>query len=155
MKNIPGYDGYAITEDGQVWSYKRNRFLTIRLDKDGYQVLTLRVDKKIKIGKVHRLVLLAFIGPDNDPNKTKVDHIDNIKTNNDINNLRWVTNSENNQNVKTYKGYSWNKQQNKWHAQIMVNKKNTYLGYYPTEDEARQAYLTAKKIYHPSAPDME
>ena len=152
MKDIPGYDGYAITEDGKVWSYKRNRFLTIRLDKDGYQVLTLIVDGKIKIGKVHRLVLLAFIGPNNDPNKTKVDHMDNVKINNHLSNLRWVTQQENEHNRKHAKGYHWYEERQKWKASIKINGKLIYLGYYDTEEEARKAYLKAKKIHHPTSP---
>jgi hypothetical protein len=150
MKDIPGYDDYAITDCGKVWSYKRNRFLTIRLDKDGYEIVNLSIKGKQKIGKIHRLVLLAFIGKDQD--KTSVDHIDNIKTNNHLSNLRWVTQQENEHNRKHAKGYYWNKIAQKWKAQIIINNKHIHLGLYQTEDEARQAYLDAKKIHHPTSP---
>jgi hypothetical protein len=46
------------------------------------------------------------------------------------------------------KGYTWNKPAKKWMAQINLNKKHMYLGCFDTEEEARNAYLEAKKIYH-------
>lgn len=42
MKDIPGYEGhYAITEDGQVWSYYKRNFLALILDTRGYYVVNL------------------------------------------------------------------------------------------------------------------
>ena len=42
MKDIPGYEGYyAITEDGQVWSYYKRNFLALILDTKGYYVVNL------------------------------------------------------------------------------------------------------------------
>jgi hypothetical protein len=82
----------------------------------------------------------------------QVDHIDGNKLNNNINNLRWVSASENQHNRKTAKGYYRNKQHNKWQAQININKKIHFLGFYDTAEEARQAYLDAKKIHHPTSP---
>jgi hypothetical protein len=46
------------------------------------------------------------------------------------------------------KGYSFDKSSQKWKAKIQVNNKPIYLGYYNTEEEAREAYLTAKRKYH-------
>lgn len=41
MKEIKGYEGYEITEDGRVWSNKTNRYLKLSKDKDGYYKVTL------------------------------------------------------------------------------------------------------------------
>ena len=76
-----------------------------------------------------------------------IDHIDGDKTNNDIRNLRVVTHQQNSFNTRA-KGYSWNKQKKKWMAQINLNQKHIHLGYFVTEEEAHNAYLEAKKIYH-------
>lgn len=76
-----------------------------------------------------------------------LDHINGIKDDNRICNLRSVTHQQNMFNKKV-KGYSWHKQTNKWQSQIKFNGKKIYLGIYNTEDEARQSYLQAKEEYH-------
>lgn len=93
----------------------------------------------------HRLLL-------NNPVDKQVDHINNNKLDNRKQNLRIVTPQQNSQNNKKVKGYYWNKKAKKWHTQIAVYGKNKHIGMYDTEKEARQAYLEAKKIYHPSVP---
>jgi hypothetical protein len=74
-----------------------------------------------------------------------IDHIDQIKTDNRIDNLRSVTNQQNAFNNQA-KGYVL--QNNKWRAYIHHNNKKIHLGYYKTEEEARQSYLLAKEKYH-------
>ncbi len=69
------------------------------------------------------------------------------RANNNLSNLRMVTNGQNQWNQDT-KGYSWNKHNQKWQAQIMKDGKKIYLGNFLKEEEARQAYLDAKEIYH-------
>ena len=76
-----------------------------------------------------------------------IDHKDINKTNNNIENLRIVTHQENCFNTNC-KGFCWYKQLQKWQAYINVNGKRKHLGYFLLEEEARQVYLDAKKIYH-------
>ena len=94
MKPIEGYEGlYAITEDGQVWSYISNKFLNKRVQKrDGYELVNLYKDGKQKTFQVHRLVAEAFIP--NPENKPTVDHKDRNKLNNCVENLTWATAKE-------------------------------------------------------------
>jgi hypothetical protein len=94
--------------------------------------------------KIHKLVAECFI--DNPYNKTCVDHIDNRKTNNNVNNLRWATIQENNMNSKLrsdnaskYKGVSFDKQRNKYMACISINGKNKYLGRFENIEDAVNA----------------
>jgi len=142
METINGFENYEIDREGNVWNKKYKRFLKPQLDKDGYLGLILSKDGKPKYLRVHRLIALQFIeNPDNLP---LVDHIDRDKSNNDLDNLRWVTKSQNNRN-KDCKGYHWNKKSKKWRAQYRLNKKAIHIGYYDTEDEARNAYLNAIK----------
>lgn len=75
-----------------------------------------------------------------------IDHINEDKSDNRLSNLRKASASENSQNRKMTKGYGFVR--NRWRARIKINKKDIILGYFDTEDEARQAYLDAKKIYH-------
>ena len=78
----------------------------------------------------------------------EIDHINGIKNDNRICNLRSVTHQQNNWNRVNAKGYYYNKIAKKWHVQIQVNKKNIYLGLYNTEQEAHHVYLQAKEKYH-------
>jgi len=77
-----------------------------------------------------------------------LDHINRIKTDNRICNLRAVTNQQNQFNLSKAKGYTFIKKYNKYQSQIKTNQKIKYLGWFNTEEEARQAYLAAKQIYH-------
>ena len=88
MKDIVGYEGlYAITEDGQVWSYRRQIFLKLKTQTCGYTQTTLHKDGVRKQFLVHRLVALAFLpNPNNLP---EVNHKDENKKNNHVSNLEW------------------------------------------------------------------
>ena len=94
MKNVVGYEGiYGITSCGKVWSYKRKKFLTPGVNNKGYLYVNLCKDGKVKKYKIHRLVAEAYIpNPNNLP---QVDHIDNDKAHNYVNNLQWITNRDN------------------------------------------------------------
>lgn len=95
MKDIKHYEGlYAVTTDGQVWSYRKKRFMYQATDKDGYKVLALvGHDGKQKAHKVHRLVALTYI--DNPSNFPCVNHKDESKDNNCVSNLEWCTHTYN------------------------------------------------------------
>ena len=93
-KDIPGYEGrYKISNYGKVWSNFKKDFMSISVDKDGYSRVALFKDGKQKQLQVHRLVALTFIP--NPENKPEVNHKDRNKSNNNVENLEWVTQSEN------------------------------------------------------------
>lgn len=94
MKDIKGYEGiYAITSCGRVWSYKRQKFLTPEDNGHGYLRVNLYKDGKEKKYMIHRLVAETYIPNPN--NLHEVDHIDNNKTHNYVNNLQWLSHKDN------------------------------------------------------------
>lgn len=108
-KDIKGYEGiYQVSNLGRVCSldryvnskYGSKRFvsggmLKLQSDKYGYNVVCLSKGKrnKRKLCKVHRLVAKAFIPNPN--KKTEVNHMNGVRDDNRVENLEWVTSSEN------------------------------------------------------------
>lgn len=94
-KDIEGYEGYKISNYGNVKSLKfgKEKILKQTKDKDGYLYVGLCKQGKIKMCKVHRLVAKAFIANPN--NLQQVNHKDENKTNNNVTNLEWCTNEYN------------------------------------------------------------
>jgi len=78
----------------------------------------------------------------------ELDHINGITHDNRICNLRSVTHQQNQWNRVNAKGYTWNKNHKKFQAQIKINMKHITIGYFNTEEEARNAYSQAKEKYH-------
>ena len=109
-------------------------------------MVNLRLNKKTFSKGVHVLVANTFIDlPQNDK---IVDHIDGNGLNNDVNNLRYSTYSQNNcnaqlssKNTSGFKGVSFNKPINKWIAHISINGIQTHLGCFDHKEDALKARL--------------
>ena len=93
---INGYENYLIYPSGKVYNKRYKRYLSPVLNDCGYLYVVLSKDGIPKNHHIHRLLAIYFI--ENPDNKRYVDHWDGNRTNNKLNNLRWVTNSENGQN---------------------------------------------------------
>lgn len=85
-------DRNVIYRDGRKYFYKGHE-LAYTADKQGYLMVTISFNNKVIKRRVHRLVATTFIPNKN--NKPEVNHINGIKTDNNINNLEWVTPKEN------------------------------------------------------------
>lgn len=90
---------YSVSENGIVRNDNTNKILSQRIQQ-GYCHVGLTINGKAKSCRVHRLVAQAFIP--NPENKPYVNHIDGIRSNNNVENLEWCTPKENTQHaVKT------------------------------------------------------
>ena len=145
-------------EDGKLWMWRemwRKHKLNVpkwyevkgAINKStGYRIVSINK----KAYKYHRVVYFIHHQEWDIHDKCQdnsIDHIDRDKLNNSIENLRVVTHSENQWN-RGGKGYSFNKNAGKYLARISVECKQKHLGYFVKEEDAHQAYLEAKKIYH-------
>lgn len=90
-KPYPQDLNYLVYPDGRIWSIRRKIFLSPFISKQGYYRVSLSNHKKYF---VHRLVAETFI--DNPDNLPQVNHKDENKLNNKVNNLEWCTYSYNN-----------------------------------------------------------
>ena len=120
------------------------------LNKSGY----LEIRYLGKTIQAHRIAWYLHTGAD--PGTMFMDHINGNRADNCISNLRLATAAQNAQNSKKpvnaktskYKGVSWYPRHAKWQAQIRLNGKSTYLGYFYTEEEAFLAYCRAAEQHY-------
>ena len=97
-KQIPGFPSYLVSKDGRVLSLKNSQPIILKNQTrlKGYKFVNLREGKISKLIDVHRLVLMAFVGMP--PEGMECDHINRVRDDNRLDNLRWVTKIENEAN---------------------------------------------------------
>ena len=149
-KDIEEYEGdYQVSNRGRVMSLKFGREKILKGCTAGaYRIIDLYNGKGEgrNVYYVARLVVQYFL-PDWDEN-LEVDHINGVKTQNNIENLRMVTHKENQRSFQTkrrgcsskYRGVTWSKQRQKWLVKIKVDGKSKHVGYFYDEDEAARTY---------------
>ena len=123
-KDIVGFEGrYEISDLGEIRNIKTQKLLSLKHDRDGYQQIALRKlgDRKKYWFSVHRLVAKHFL--DSYSDDLCIDHIDHIKTNNVVTNLRPITLGDNNRN-RQLKAWSTNKTTNELY---ITRYKNGYM----------------------------
>lgn len=107
-------------------------------------------------GKYYGVHRLAWIYVNGDGMVEEIDHINGIRDDNRIANLRPATKAINAQNKRIARadsesgilGVCWHKASNKWVAQIQVAGKKKHLGIFSNKFDAHEAYLDAKRALH-------
>jgi hypothetical protein len=151
MTPIKGFEGlFVITKDLKVISIPRKGTLggeikPILNTENGYYRVSLTKDNKRKKTMLHRLIAEQFIPNPN--NYKNVDHINGIKTDNRIENLRWCSQADNTRfenhklrknNTSGYRGISFDKRGNKYQTEANINGKQLYIGRFDTLEMAIQ-----------------
>ncbi len=120
------------------WDYHSHTFRAMRTD---------RSEGKQRTTYMHRFIWELVNGPV--PSGLEIDHINGDTLDNRLSKLKLVTTRGNQSNRKRrrdgktssqYPGVTWNKQNKKWKAQIIVNGRQEYLGYFDSEEEAAKVY---------------
>lgn len=147
MKKIPLTQGqFAIVDDEDFeWL---NQFKWCAHWNPGVKSFYAYRGGKTKDGKWHSIYMAREILELKQGDKRQADHIYHNTLDNRKAKLRIVTNQQNSFNHKDNKGYSWHKHHKKYLARIRINDKLIFLGYFTKEEDARKAYLQAKKQYH-------
>lgn len=153
-KEIPNYVDYFASKNGLIKTPKR--VTTGSRSKAGYMVLRI----KDKIYYVHRLIAQTFL--ENPDNKTQVNHINRIRSDNRLENIEWNTPAENHLNLSkqantssTFIGVTWYKRTQKWMVQLQVDKNRFHIGYFTDEQQAARAYdkvAVTYKVKHLNFP---
>ena len=150
---VKGYENlYEVSNLGRVSNYRK--VLKTYTLNSGYLAMKLVKDGGRKSVLLHRLVAEHFIP--NPENKLEVNHINGDKTDNRVENLEWVTSSENKKhalntglkeyniptkgqklgNSSQYHNVTWDKARSKWKAHIRHENKNWFPKRFDTELEA-------------------
>jgi len=166
-KPVIGYEGlYEVSSNGDIRSLDREinhwrggiriskgKILSkASFDKNGYKVVSLCKELEKKTVKVHRIVAKCFI--ENKFNKTTVNHINGIKSDNSVNNLEWNTMRENClhrslsfKKTSKYGNIYFNKNQNKWVASMWIENKTKHIGIFDCEEIAYNNLIKYKINY--------
>ncbi len=141
--------------DGKITLVNEEDFLFLvgynwRLSATGYVVCSNGYVDNLNNKYLHKIIAKRM----NLDLSNEIDHIDRDRLNNQRNNLRPATSSQNSANSKAnvrntsgYKGVHWRKERRKWQAKIQVEGERIYLGNFDTPEEASEAYNQAADYY--------
>ena len=133
---------YLVSSLGRVFSKRCGKIYELKGFKDKQGYLSVRIFKKSI--KIHLIVAEAFFNHVSDgTHRLVVDHKDRNKKDNSVLNLQILTHRENviKDKKSKFTGAVFHKGSGKYISRVYFNKKNYYLGYYNTKEEAHSKYL--------------
>lgn len=158
-KDVVGYEGYyKVSNMGRIYSMPKEWIgfnsskgshkgiiLKSGISSNGYKTVMLKVKGVNKSMLVHQLVAESFLNHKPNGMSLVVDHVNDNKLDNRLENLQIVTTRFNSRKTQgsgssKYKGVSFVKKRNKWVASITVNGKQVFLGHHDCELKAALEY---------------
>lgn len=138
FKPVLNYEGlYEVSNQGVIRSIRKNRNMKPSTNYKGYNVVTLYDDCGPRSFLVHRLVWMAFNGPI--PNNLQINHINEVKTDNRLDNLEAVTAAENIRwSIAKRVGVPWKRK-----PVVCIDSSGCIVGYYDTRIEAAEEFRPA------------
>jgi hypothetical protein len=161
FKDIPNYEAlYQVSNLGNVKSLNYGRtgnekILKPRNNKSGYYTIVLYKEGNKKTTSIHVLVAMAFLGHVPNGHNVEVDHKNDIKNDNRLENLQLLSGAEHRRKPKKsmntssqYTGVTWCKNANKWKSGIYIDGKQKHLGLFTDDKEAYENYKKALEMYN-------
>lgn len=140
---------FRCSHDMNVWNTIHDQKPVGNLCSYGYMVSSLNGRKY----RNHRLIYTMIVG--SIPDNLDIDHINGVRNDNRIENLRIATKSQNSSNIKLRTnntsgttGVWWVPKYNRWSCYITHKKKKVYIGHFKTIELAAQARVEAERRYH-------
>jgi hypothetical protein len=149
FKEVVGYRNYEASNLGRIISKNKGgeyRLLNQHLDVSGYFTVGL-IDNngKLRSRKVHQIVAVCFLDHIPNGHSLVVDHINNVKSDNRVENLQLISARKNSTKDKSnpFTGVTLDRNSNRYRARIHINGRRVHLGMFDTPEEAHGKYLEA------------
>ena len=154
-RKIDGYEHYLINRNGDILSFSTKKDGSVKIKQlkqnihqNGYVMVCLREDKRTRVEQLGRLVLSTF-SPVDDWENLDCDHIDNDPSNNKLENLQWLTHSEN-MLKRTDNGLTGNKRN---HPIVIFFSDGTYKFYNSRKECCEELNVSNSTLNHLLYPE--
>lgn len=145
IRDVPGYPGVRVDSEGGVYGRSGKKVVGY-VNAYGYRVSTFSFGGKYITVTHHKMIMRAFHGLP--PEGHNVDHINRVRSDNRLCNLRYVTFSHNSLNAVNHPGRDLpqgvTRHRKGYMARLSIDRKQTYLGMFDTPEAAHAVILEAR-----------